>query len=92
MVLRPYGTAMMAKERPRTDNMLRLRGSSDLYPILARASSAAPAGRSPALAGRTLVMESAPMVGWMWWMAGLVSVEGAGWSHVVALMGKLGSE
>lgn len=26
----PYGTAMMAKERPRTLSMLRLRGSSDL--------------------------------------------------------------
>lgn len=30
VVDRPYGTAMMANERPRTDNMERLRGSSDL--------------------------------------------------------------
>jgi predicted transcriptional regulator len=30
VVERPYGTAIMAKDRPRTDSMDRFRGSSDL--------------------------------------------------------------
>jgi hypothetical protein len=30
VVERPYGTAMMANDRPRTDSMDRFRGSSDL--------------------------------------------------------------
>ena len=37
----PYGTAMMANERPSTEIMLRLRGNSALYPMRSSASSAA---------------------------------------------------
>ena len=41
VVERPYGTAMMANDKPRTDSMDRWRGSSDLYPMRARSASAA---------------------------------------------------
>ena len=47
----PYGTAMMANERPSTEIMLRLRGNSALYPMRASASSAAVAATALAAAG-----------------------------------------
>ena len=51
VVLRPYGTAMMANDKPNTDIMLKLRGSSALYPMRASASSAAVAAAALAAAG-----------------------------------------
>jgi hypothetical protein len=41
VVERPYGTAIIANDKPRTDSIDRFRGSSDLYPMRARSASAA---------------------------------------------------